>query len=264
MKKTIFKVNQMDCPSEESLIRIKLQYFESIKNLEFDLKNRTLTIYHTDDNEPFDTALDELKLGSQLIERIEIEDNFQKQEDSKQRRVLWIVLVINLAFFFIEMTTGIISESMGLVADSLDMLADTFVYGLSLLAVGATVSRKKFVASICGYFQLFLASIGFLEVIRRVIGAEEMPNFETMIYISVFALIANTVCLILLQKTKSKDAHIQASIIFSSNDIIINLGVIAAGLLVWKFDSIIPDLIIGTIVFAIVIRGAVRILKLAK
>jgi Co/Zn/Cd efflux system component len=32
---------------------------------------------------------------------------------------------------------------MGLVADSLDMLADAFVYGLSLFAVGAAVSRKK-------------------------------------------------------------------------------------------------------------------------
>ena len=32
---------------------------------------------------------------------------------------------------------------MGLVADSLDMLADALVYALSLLAVGATLSRKQ-------------------------------------------------------------------------------------------------------------------------
>ncbi len=41
------------------------------------------------------------------------------------------------------MTTGLISKSMGLVADSLDMLADSFVYGLSLWAVGSTVLRKR-------------------------------------------------------------------------------------------------------------------------
>ena len=45
---------------------------------------------------------------------------------------------------------------------------------------------------------------------------------------------------------------------------IINAGVIAAGLLVWWLDSGIPDLVVGIIVFIIVLRGAVRILKLAK
>lgn len=49
----------------------------------------------------------------------------------------------NIAFFLIEMSTGIISRSMGLVADSLDMLADALVYGMSLMAVGAVVARKK-------------------------------------------------------------------------------------------------------------------------
>jgi Co/Zn/Cd efflux system component len=55
------------------------------------------------------------------------------------------------------MTTGLISKSMGLVANSLDMLADSFVYGLSLWAVGSTVRRKKIVARLSGYFQLTLA-----------------------------------------------------------------------------------------------------------
>ncbi|MFR3216025.1 MAG: hypothetical protein ACLTWE_10140 [Dysgonomonas mossii] len=68
----------------------------------------------------------------------------------------------------------------------------------------------------------------------------------------------------MLQKTKSRDAHIHASIIFSSSDIIINAGVILAGFLVWQLDNQIPDLIIGSIVFFIVIRGVLRILKLAK
>ena len=85
-----------------------------------------------------------------------------------------------------------------------------------------------------------------------------------MIGISLLALIANAFCLWLLQRTNSKEAHIRASVIFSANDVIINAGVIAAGLLVWWLDSGIPDLVVGIIVFIIVLRGAVRILKLAK
>jgi Co/Zn/Cd efflux system component len=56
----------------------------------------------------------------------------------------------------------------------------------------------------------------------------------------------------------------KASAIFTSNDIIINIGVIVAGILVYLTSSKYPDLIIGTIIFGIVIRGAIRILNLAK
>ena len=41
----------------------------------------------------------------------------------------------------------------------------------------------------------------------------------------------------------------KASMIFTSNDVIINLGVIIAGFLVNWLSSSKPDLIIGTIVF---------------
>jgi Co/Zn/Cd efflux system component len=59
-----------------------------------------------------------------------------------------------------------------------------------------------------------------------------MPDFRVMIGISVLALIANSVCLYLLQKSKSKEAHMKASMIFTSNDVIINAGIIIAGILV--------------------------------
>jgi len=101
-------------------------------------------------------------------------------------------------------------------------------------------------------------------VLRRFFGVEKIPDFSTMIIVSVFALIANGICLYLLQKSKSNEAHMQASMIFTSNDVVINLGVITAGVLVNWLDSSKPDLIIGTIVFMIVIQGALRILKLGK
>ena len=163
------------------------------------------------------------------------------------------------------MTTGLISKSMGLVADSLDMLADSFVYGISLLAVSGTLTKKKRIARLAGYFQILLAIIGFAEVLRRFLGAAKMPDFSTMIIISILALFANGFCLYLLQKSKSKEeAHMKASMIFTSNDVIINLGVITAGVLVNWLNSNKPDLIIGSIVFVLVIQGAIRILKVGK
>ena len=153
-----------------------------------------------------------------------------------QRKLLWTVLAINFSFFFVEMTTGLISRSMGLVADSLDMLADAFVYAVSLLAVGGTAARKKGIAQLAGYFQIVLAGAGFVEVLRRFFGGEAMPDFWTMIVVSVLAFVANAACLYLLQKSKSEEAHMQATIIFTSNDVVINLGVVAAGVLVNWLD----------------------------
>lgn len=262
MRKTVFEITKMDCPSEENLIRMKLDGISNIKNLDFDIPNRKLTVFHNSKIDQIEQSILQLNLGGKLITTEET-DQTEFKEDKNQKKLLWIVLAINFIFFILEMTTGLISKSMGLVADSLDMLADSFVYGISLFAVGGTLVRKKRIAKLAGYFQITLAIIGFVEVLRRFFGVEKLPDFSTMIIVSILALIANGICLYILQKSKSKEeAHMKASMIFTSNDVIINLGIITAGLLVNWLNSSKPDLIIGTIVFVLVMRGALRILKL--
>lgn len=154
------------------------------------------------------SSLEELKLGRSLISEEDIE-NYQPtaESDGKERKMLWTVLLINFGFFIIELLYGWLSTSMGLIADSLDMLADSLVYGLSLIAVGSTLIKKKKVAKWSGYFQLLLAFIGLAELFRRVFGSSVLPQFEKMIGISFLALLANSICLYLLQKSKSKEAH---------------------------------------------------------
>jgi len=264
MYKSTFKISKMDCPSEESLIRMKLEGLSNIKSLVFDITNRKLTVFHSEENPRIEKRLKELNLGTERQETVVAQTDEINDDTSAQSKLLWTILLINFVFFIIEITTGFISKSMGLVADSLDMLADALVYGLSLWAVGSTVIRKKKVAKLSGYFQLALALIGLIEVIRRFISFEALPDFKTMIIVSILALIANSVCLFLLQKSKSEEAHMKATMIFTSNDIIINTGVIVAGVLVLLTQSKYPDLIIGTIVFLIVVKGAFRILKLGK
>ena len=263
MKRSRFIVSKMDCPSEEQMIRMKLEALDQVKYLEFDLPGRKLEVFHSDNVEPILLALSELKLKEKLEETRDSE-TLPETENSDQSKILWWVLGINFSFFVGEMTTGWISGSMGLIADSLDMLADSIVYGLSLLAVGASTLRKNKVAKISGYFQMGLALLGFSEVLRRFFASSETPLFQWMIIVSILALIGNLVSLWLINKSKSQEAHMQASAIFTSNDIIVNGGVISAGVLVWWLDSKWPDLIIGAVVFSFVIRGAFRILKIAK
>ena len=254
----------MDCPSEESLIRLKLESLKGLKHLDFNIANRTLIVFHTGMPEGITSPLAELKLEEELITS-EITENVEFSKDDNQRKLLWAVLIINLLFFGIEIIGGWLSKSMGLLADSLDMLADSFVYAISLMAVGATTFRKKKIAAMAGYFQIILALLGLAEVLRRVTNLQEFPAYTNMMIISFAALMANTLCLYLLKKSKGKnEPHLKASMIFTSNDIIINSGVIVAGLLVYLFQSQMPDLIIGVVIFVLVIQGAIRILKLGK
>ena len=263
MEKSTFNIPKMDCAAEENLIRLQLEEVPAVVQLQFDLNQRELVVFHEGSISMIEQFLDELRLGSKLL-KTESAGDVIIEDTRQQRSVLWIVLLINAAFFFVEMTFGLLANSMGLVADSLDMLADALVYGISLLAVGAAVAKKKQIATLAGYFQMTLAIVGFVEVLRRFFGFTEVPVFQTMIVVSLFALLANGICLYLLQKSKSQEAHMQASMIFTSNDIIINTGVIVAGLLVHWTHSSLPDLLIGLIVFLLVMRGARSILQLGK
>ncbi|PKN76378.1 MAG: cation transporter [Deltaproteobacteria bacterium HGW-Deltaproteobacteria-10] len=264
MLKTTFNIAKMDCPSEERIIRMKLDGLINIQSLQFDIPGRRLEVYHTDSHDSILTALNTLQFDTKLVSSEPADMQNIDDSNGQERKVLWQVLAINLLFFILEMFTGFIANSMGLVADSLDMLADGIVYALSLFAVGGTVLRKKNVARAAGYFQLVLAVLGFAEIIRRFMGYGEMPDFYLMIIISLLALAGNTICLYLLQKAKSEEAHMQASMIFTSMDVIVNLGVIVAGIIVYLTASMLPDLIVGTIVFVLVGRGAYRILQLSK
>ncbi|GHV39808.1 transporter [Spirochaetia bacterium] len=264
MEKTLFHIKEMDCPAEEQMVRMKLADFPAVKNLAFDLTARTVAIIHDGELERITAAINSLNFGSSVIATGAYTESLPQDNDTANKKLLWAVLIINFSMFVIGVTSGFIARSMGLVADSLDELADAFVYGLSIYAIAGTLIVKKRIACISGILQLLLAIAGFVEVIRRFIGQEILPNPIIMMAISVVALIANTASLLLLNKTKGQEVNIKASKIFTSNDVIVNIGVIAAGVLVLLLGSKIPDLVIGAVVFTVVLRGSISIIKLSK
>src|SRR5437868_2734020 len=63
--------------------------------------------------------------------------------DSRYRRVLWAVLVINAVMFLVEIVAGLASRSASLQADALDFLADAANYGISLFVVGMALRYRS-------------------------------------------------------------------------------------------------------------------------
>lgn len=184
-------------------------------------------------------------------------------ESKEQARILLIVLGINAAMFVAEFIAGVIAQSAGLIADSLDMLADAAVYGVSLYAVGRSASLKNRAAMLSGVLQILLAVSVAGEILRRTIMGSE-PEPTLMIGVSSIALVANVICLALIARHRDGEVHMRASWVFSRNDVIANLGVIAAGGLVLLLDEHWPDLVIGALIVLVVLRGGISILADAK
>jgi len=263
MNKTTYKINKMDCAAEENMVRMKLEKLENIKAIHFDIPQRKVDVIHEGTAALITAAIQSLNLNSSFINTEETDDQMLLADaQGQERKLLWQVLGINIFFFALEIITGFIAHSMGLVADSLDMFADSIIYALALFAVGGTIVRKHKIARVMGYFQMCLALLGFVEDFRRFFGEGEVPIYQIMIIVSLLALIGNATSLYLLNQAQNKEAHIKASTICTSSDVIVNIGVIIAAGLVYFTNSKLPDLIIGGIVFSIVARGAYRILKL--
>ncbi len=183
--------------------------------------------------------------------------------DAEQRRTLAIVLGINAFMFVAELITGLLAESTGLIADSLDMLADASVYAISFAAVGSSARLKARAALASGVVQMALAGLVMVDVVRRWVWGSE-PISSLMMGVGVVALIANSICLALILRHRDGGVHMRASVIFSTNDVIANVGVVIAGGLVWLSGSRYPDLVIGVIIAAVVLRGGLRIVAEAR
>ena len=257
----------MDCPSEERMVRLALEPQVDIRKLSFDLNQKKVEVIHVHDSARILSALQPLNYGARLESsqehRLSSEDLEEDLDPVKESKVLKTLLVINGGMFCVEIILGVVAESMGLIADSLDMFADAAVYGMSLYAVGKTLQMKKKAAQLSGYIQMLLALGAFIEVSRRFMYGSQ-PEGLLMIAVATAALVANVSCMGILAKHRQGEVHMKASWIFSTNDVIANSGVILAGVFVYFFQTQVPDLIIGGIVAAIVLRGSLAILKISK
>lgn len=253
----------MDCPSEEQLIRSALATAGEVEHVDVDIAARSVTVWHRGDGTSVRERLDGLGLGVTHLDTTQHEaPPGEISAGADQSGVLRFVLAVNATMFVVELVAGWVAESTGLLADSLDMLADAGVYGIALWAVSST-ARQRTAARVSGWLQLALAAGVLAEVARRA-ASGSAPEPPTMLAIAAIALLANVGCMLALARHRRGGAHMEASWIFTSTDVIANAGVIAAGGLVMWTGSRVPDLVIGGVIGAIVLRAAVRILWLSR
>jgi Co/Zn/Cd efflux system component len=180
--------------------------------------------------------------------------------DHARRRVLWIVLAINLLLFAGEFGAGWWADSSALQADSLDSLGDALVYGLSLWVIGGTLRQRSKAVFLKGGIQALFGVAVLVEVGRRAWFGTE-PLAPVMAIAATVALVGNLACFALLTRFRSDDMNMRSVWLCSRNDLVNNLGVIAAAGLVAWLDVAWPDLVIGALVAALFLHTAAHVLS---
>jgi Co/Zn/Cd efflux system component len=183
-----------------------------------------------------------------------------KNTDHARRRVLWVVLAINVLLFVGEFSAGLWADSSALQADSLDSLGDALVYIRSLLVIGGTLRQRTKAVFLKGGIQALFGVAVLVEVARRAwLGAA--PVAPIMAVAAGIALVGNLICFGLLTRFRSDDMNMRSVWLCSRNDLVNNVGVIAAAGLVAWFNSPWPDLVIGSLVAVLFLRTAVTVLS---
>ena len=178
----------------------------------------------------------------------------------RHSRVLWIVLAINAAMFVVEATAGVLAHSTSLLADALDMLGDALVYGFSLFVVARSLRWQAGAALIKGAFMLafglgVLAEAGY-KMIHPV-----MPSVGAMGIVGLLALAANAACFFLLYRHRGDNLNMRSTWLCSRNDLLANVGVLAAAGATWLFASRWPDIVVGVIIAALFLRTAASVMR---
>jgi Co/Zn/Cd efflux system component len=180
--------------------------------------------------------------------------------NSAYRRVLWVVLVVNVAMFLAEIGAGVLAGSAALQADALDFLGDAANYGISLFVVGMALRYRALAALAKG------GSMGVfgLWVIGSVVWHAlhgTLPNAFTMGVVGAAALAANVASFALLWAYRAGDANMRSAWICTRNDVLGNFAVLLAALGVFGTGTGWPDVIVAAIMASLALQGAWRVIR---
>ncbi|MGN6486907.1 MAG: cation transporter [Devosia sp.] len=184
---------------------------------------------------------------------------FEGLNDTYKRR-LFIVTVVNVAMFFVEMTAGQLAGSQALQADALDFAADGATYALSFWAIGRPATVRAGAAMLKG-ISLLLMGLWVAGTTLYQFFYHGIPEAEVMSVIGVLALVANLFSVWLLLAYKDGDANVRSVWLCSRNDAIGNVAVVIASGLVVLFNSGAPDLIVAGVMAALFLSSAWQILR---
>lgn len=173
--------------------------------------------------------------------------------DAGLRRVVLVVALANLAYFFVEFGVARRIGSVSLFADSIDFLEDTAVNFLIAVALGWSVKNRARVGMLLAGI-LVIPALALLWTAWQKVRAPTPPEPFSLSATGLGALAVNLGCAFLLAKFRHHGGSLtRAAFLSARNDALANIAIIAAGLVTFRWFSGWPDLVVG---FGIAVMNA--------
>lgn len=161
------------------------------------------------------------------------------------RRVVLIVALLNLGYFFVEFTVALTIGSVSLVADSVDFLEDALINLLIFAALPWTASRRRTVGSVLAFVILVPALATIWAAVAKAFDPYP-PDPLPLTLTALGALAVNlTAALLLVRHRQHSGSLTQAAWLSARNDALANIAIIAVGLLTFWLATGWLDIIVG-------------------
>jgi Co/Zn/Cd efflux system component len=179
----------------------------------------------------------------------------------QQKRALTSVSLIKGGMFVIEGLAGYFAHSAAMMADSAAMLEDTISATASRIVHSRSPRAQAWVAIAKAAF-MACVGLGILGgAVFTLLNPGALPVAATMVIFGTLGLAVNGTCAGLLFRFRNDNINMKAAWKCLRNDMISNIGVLAAAGLSHVFTSALPDLIVGGIVATVCIKSAVDIFR---
>ena len=166
-------------------------------------------------------------------------------DPSRLRRVVAVVAVANLAYFFVEFAVARHIGSVSLFADSVDFLEDTAINVLIFVGLRWSARARSNLGMVLSAI-LLVPAVALIWTAWRKFGSPEPPDALLLSMTGFGALVVNVSCAILLARFRHHAGSLaRAAFLSARNDAIANVAIIAAGATTVVWQSAWPDLIVG-------------------
>ena len=165
--------------------------------------------------------------------------------DQDLRRVIRLVVLLNLAYFGVEFAVARAIGSVSLFADSVDFLENASVNFLILVALGWSDRRRAKIGMLLAGI-LLIPGLATLWTAWDKFVAPTPPEPFALSVTGLGALAVNLSCALILTRFRRHSGSLtKAAFLSARNDALANVAIIAAGLLTAYTLSAWPDLIVG-------------------
>ena len=176
--------------------------------------------------------------------------------------MLRLVLAINAVMFLVELVAGLLAHSTALLADAGDMLGDSIVYAFSIYVIARGPAWQARAAMVKGGIMAVFGIAVFIEVLVKLVQGVT-PDAGLMSGIGLLALAANLTVLFALFRHRTDDLNMRSVWLCSRNDVLANLGVLAAAISVRLTGAAWPDIVIGIAIAVLFVGSAAEVIRSA-